>query len=242
LQRLVAKEFMNKEEKKMTTDIHSRDLEKSHSRRKMKKEDAKANGKKMSQKEIDQEIAKLKEQLNALRRILEEDRRLGWILRKKPVKWHEMQRRLQQMQVQWLMEKLKEVELEMEDYICEPEQIEILGESEDEDLKTETSSEARGSHGFKSENVCMFTSKTSKERQFVDIVIKKEEDKQNLNYVLEEDEIDGSHMQLGKDIKQPSEGLEEIEEETIEEFLNHMKDLEQVKPHSLIFLKLIVCV
>lgn len=34
-------------------------------------------------------------------------------------------------------------------------------------------------------------------------------------------------MQLGKDIKQPSEGLEEIEKETIEEFLNNMKDLEQ---------------
>jgi len=31
---------------------------------------------------------------------------------------------------------------------------------------------------------------------------------------------------LEKDIKQQCEGLEEIEEETIEEFLNHMKDLE----------------
>jgi len=44
---------------------------------------------------------------------------------------------------------------------------------------------------------------------------------------LEEDEIDRSHIQLEKDIKQQSEKLEEIEEETIEEFLNHMKDLEQ---------------
>jgi len=32
---------------------------------------------------------------------------------------------------------------------------------------------------------------------------------------------------LGKDIKQPSEGLEEIEEETIEGFLNYVKDLKQ---------------
>ena len=31
---------------------------------------------------------------------------------------------------------------------------------------------------------------------------------------------------MEKDIKQQCEGLEEIEEETIEEFLNHMKDLE----------------
>jgi hypothetical protein len=95
----------------------------------------------------------------------------------------------------------------------------------------------------------MFAGETCKEGQFADIVIKEEEDKQNLNSVLEEDEIDRSHIQLGKDIKQPSEGLEEIEEETIEEFLNHMKDLEQqgdmmAEPSSetigLMFLKLIV--
>ena len=44
---------------------------------------------------------------------------------------------------------------------------------------------------------------------------------------MEEDEIDRSHIQLGKDIKQPSEGLEEIEEETIEEIMNHKENLEQ---------------
>ena len=44
---------------------------------------------------------------------------------------------------------------------------------------------------------------------------------------MEEDEIDRSHMQLEEDIKKSSEGLEEIKEETIKEFLNHMKDLEQ---------------
>jgi hypothetical protein len=118
----MSEELMKKEEKKMTTDSHSRGSERSHNRRNMKKEDAKANGKRMSQEEIDKEIAELKEQLNALRRILEESQRLGWVLRKKPVKWHEMQRRLQQKQVKWLMEKLKEVELEMEESICEPEQ------------------------------------------------------------------------------------------------------------------------
>ena len=61
-------------------------------------------------------------------------------------------------------EKLKEVGLEMEESICEPKQGEILGESEDEDLKTETSSEAKGSHGFKSDNLCMFAGETCKER------------------------------------------------------------------------------
>jgi len=72
------------------------------------------------------------------------------------VEWHEMQKRLQQRQVKWLRKKLKESELEMEESICELEQGEILGESEDEDMKTETSSKAKGSHGFKSNNLCMF--------------------------------------------------------------------------------------
>ena len=44
---------------------------------------------------------------------------------------------------------------------------------------------------------------------------------------MEKDEIDRSHIQLQKGIKQPSERLEEIEEETITKFLNHLKDLEQ---------------
>ena len=44
-------ELMKKEEKKMTTDSHNRGLERSHIRRKKRKEDAKANGKRMSQEE-----------------------------------------------------------------------------------------------------------------------------------------------------------------------------------------------
>jgi len=98
-----------------------------------------------------------------------------------------------------------------------------MGDSEDEDLKTETSSKAEESHGFKSNNLCMFSDKG----QLVDIVIKKEKDQQNQISVLEEDEVDRSHIQLVEYVKQLSEGLEEIEEETIEEFLNHMNDLEQ---------------
>ena len=57
--------------------------------------------------------------------------------------------------------------------------------------------------------------------------MKEKEDQHNLNSVLEEDEIDRSHIQLDKDIKQPTEGLEEIEEETIKEFLSHKENLEQ---------------
>jgi len=62
----------------------------------VKKEDAKENGKRMSQEEIDKEIVEMKEQLNVLRMILEENQRLGWVLKKKPVKWSKLQRRLQQ--------------------------------------------------------------------------------------------------------------------------------------------------
>lgn len=204
----------------------------------MKKEDAKVDGERLSQEEIDKDIVKLKEQVDALRRILEGSQRLGWVLRKNPMEWHEIQRRLQQKKVKWLREKLKEVELEMEDSICELELGEILGECEDytedkewrpsedlmeywdnskqheemltkdEDLKTKNSSEAKESHGFKYDNLCMFAGETFKEGQFANIVIMEEEDIQNLNFVLEEYEIDRSHIQLTKDIKQPSEGLE----------------------------------
>jgi len=90
----MSKELMKIENNNMATDSHSRGSEEDHNRRKMKKEDAKENGKRMSQEEIDKEIAELKEQLDALRRILEESQRLGWVLRKKPMKWHEIQRRL----------------------------------------------------------------------------------------------------------------------------------------------------
>ena len=86
----ISEKLMKIKEKKMITDSHSRGSERSHNRIRMKKEDAKANGKRMSQEEIDKEIVELKEQLTAFWRIFEEDQRLGWVLRKKPVRWHEM--------------------------------------------------------------------------------------------------------------------------------------------------------
>jgi len=60
----------------------------------------------------------------------------------------------------------------------------------------------------------MFEGETDK-RQFVDIVIEEEEDQQNLNYLLEKDEIGRYHIQMEKYVKQPSEGLKEMEEGTI---------------------------
>ena len=45
------KELMEREEQKMTTDSHSRSSQRSHSRR----EDAKANGMRISQEEFDRE-------------------------------------------------------------------------------------------------------------------------------------------------------------------------------------------
>jgi len=116
-----------------------------------------------------------------------------------------------------MVEELREAELEMEVSICELEKGEVLGE--DEDLKTETSSETKGSHDFKFDNLFMFVDETCEEGQFVDIVVKEEEDRYNLNYVLKEE--------VEKDIKQSSEGLDEIEEKTIEIFLSHVEDLEQ---------------
>ena len=70
----------------MTTNSHSRGSEENHNRRKVKKEDTKANGKRTSQEEIDKEIVEMKEQLNVLRMIHEENKRQGWVLRKRVVK------------------------------------------------------------------------------------------------------------------------------------------------------------
>ena len=47
-------------EKKMTTNSHSKGSEEDHSRRKVKNEDAKAYGKRMSQDEIEKEITEMK--------------------------------------------------------------------------------------------------------------------------------------------------------------------------------------
>ena len=177
---------MKIEKERVTTDSHSRLYEENHSRRKVKKQNAKANGKRMSQEELDKQITEMREQLNVLRRILEENQRLGWVLKKKPVKWSKLQRRLQQRKVKQLMEKLREAELEMEISIFEAEQGEVLGKDEDwrsvedlmnfcensrqqEGLKTETSSETKRSHDFKSDKLCMIAGITGEKQPFEDV-------------------------------------------------------------------------
>ena len=62
--------------------------------------------------------------------ILEESQRQGWVLKKKLLKCHKLQGKLQWRQVRWLLEKLKEAQLEMEVFICELDQGEFLGEKE----------------------------------------------------------------------------------------------------------------
>lgn len=50
--------------------------------------------KQMSQVEIDKEITEIRGELDVLVMLLEENQRLGWVLKKKSVKWPQLQRRL----------------------------------------------------------------------------------------------------------------------------------------------------
>ena len=59
-------ELMEREEKKMTTDSHSRSSQRSHTRR----EDAKAKSMRMSQAEFDQEKAEIDFQIGILMKML----------------------------------------------------------------------------------------------------------------------------------------------------------------------------
>lgn len=104
--------------------------------------------------------------------ISEENQRQGWVFRKKAVKWSKLQRRLQERQVKWLVEKLREVELEMEVSICEAEHGEVLVKDEDwryvedlmnycensrqqGDMMVEASSDTTKSYVFKTDSLCM---------------------------------------------------------------------------------------
>ena len=108
------------------------------------------------------------------------------------MKWSKLQGRIQQRQVKWLVEKLKEAELRMEVSIYEVEQDEVLGEDEDwrsvEDLMnycensrqqgdmiTEASSETTRSHVFKTDNLCMIAS-IAGEKQLCEDVFRMDED------------------------------------------------------------------
>ena len=80
---------MEREEQKMTTDSHSRSSQGSHSRR----EDAKANGMRMSQEDFDREKAEIDFQIGILMKMLQrnvKDQKNGWTMRKR-VKWPRLQ-------------------------------------------------------------------------------------------------------------------------------------------------------
>ena len=61
-------------------------------------------------------------------------------------------------------------------------------------LKSKSSSESKRSQCFKTDILCEFPGEIGKERQFVDVVIKEEGDKQNLNSILKEDMTYESHV------------------------------------------------
>ena len=93
------------------------------------------------------------------------------------MKWHRLQKKKEQvMKAQWQDEILKSSE--------------CLGEY----LKSESSSESKRSQCFKTDILCMFAGEIGKERQFVDVVIKEEGDRHNLNCILKEDGETESHV------------------------------------------------
>jgi len=104
---------------------------------------------------------------------------------RRKIRWH----KLQKMKEKMMNAQLKKEILRINEYL-------------EKDLKTKTSSETKMSHDFKFDHLYMFAGETCEEGKFVDIVIKEEEDKKNLNFIMKEDEIDRYHVnactQLGK--------------------------------------------
>lgn len=103
---------------KMVMDSHMEDSEEGY---KMNEKGAQTiHRKQISQGEIDKEINEIREEFDVLVMLLEENQRQGWVLKRKPVKWPKLHRRLQQEQVKWLIENLKEAKAKMEVSICRP--------------------------------------------------------------------------------------------------------------------------
>ena len=100
----------------------------------------------MNDEEYNKELAKIREQFNKLKMMIEENQRYGWIMKKK-VKWQRLQQKREQqmnmqlveelrkleqvMSVQLGCEELREAELKMEISICEAKKGEIPSEAED---------------------------------------------------------------------------------------------------------------
>ena len=72
---------------------------------------------------------------------------------------------------------------------------------QDEDVMAEISSEAKRSHDLKSDILCMFAGETYEDGQFYDIVMKKKEGRQILNYVMKEYGTVRSHMKVHTQLK-----------------------------------------
>ena len=161
----------------MNNKGHIRDSEGNH---KVKKENAKENG--MRRQMIDEEYEREKDAIEVHMEVMmellqkkEEDQRCGFLVKRK-LKWDKLQRRREQlMNAQYEEEILKSRECMREV------------------LKAKASSEIKRSQCFETDILCMSTGTMNEEGQFADIIIQKEEVKQNLNSVLEEDETVGSH-------------------------------------------------
>ena len=102
-------------EEKMAMESHMEGLEESY---KMKEKDAQTiHRERMSQAEIDKEMAEIRGQLEVLVMLLEENQRQGWVLKRKPVRRHKLyklQRRLQEKSSQQVNMQLAEELMKLE--------------------------------------------------------------------------------------------------------------------------------
>ena len=143
----------------MATDSHNRycrGFERGQSRR--VREDAKEKGmrKKLTNEEYWKEIAEISKQLYELERMIEENQRVGWLMKKK-VKWQRPQRKKEKM----TNAQLKEEILRMLEYL-------------EKNLETEASSGTKGSKSLTSDIFCMFARITCGREQPANVVTEKE--------------------------------------------------------------------
>ena len=104
--------------------------------------------------------------------MIEESQRVGWLMKKK-LKWHRLQMKREKM----ISAQQKERLLRMIEYL-------------EKDLKTETSTETKGSNDFTSDDFCMFVGKTCGGGKTVDVVTK--EENETARYVV------NVHTQFGR--------------------------------------------
>lgn len=101
-------------EEKMTTDSHSKGYEEYHNKRKVKKDDSKANGiqRQLSEEEYEREKAEIAVHLELLIKMLQmnkDDQKHGYVMTKK-VKWQRLQEKRNQQVNMQLAEEMKKLE------------------------------------------------------------------------------------------------------------------------------------